>query len=454
MKRLLCLLCVFATYTLGHSQIYVTEISGGLETGTSWADAFTDLQTAIYEANAGDTIWVAQGSYEPFLDTLGLIPPVPKSRHFWLKNGVVIYGGFDGSETSLSQRDPVNRKATLEGEVIPGQFAEQVLKVYSSIDSTAVLDGFIIQNGKSVDTSTSKNGSGVLLYGDAGFYNVLFRNNVTENQGGAVYAQNSSSIFVNCRFQSNQVTNYDGAACNLVYSDIKMYNCVFDSNQAARFGGAITTVESDLLVQNGTFFGNSGGSNIFQFSTSGDIRLKNCIFDANTSPVVMGSSGGVATFVDGLMPMNNSWLILCPTCIGATPTFANLGAGDYSLAQGSRGIDEALNAVPVNNYNDYAGNPRLVGSSMDMGAFEFQGAVGISPNRAISGVSIYPNPSSELISVQSDAAIESVQIFNTSGQLLQTESSGHFSVATLAQGLYLLQVKTAHGIQSIRFVRE
>jgi predicted outer membrane repeat protein len=443
--------CIVSTAT---AQIYVVETSSGAHNGTSWADAYTDLQTAIYEADAGDTIWVAQGIYKPFIDTLGNLPPLPTSRSFWLKNGVVIYGGFNGTETSLGQRDPVNLKATMEGEITPGVFAEHVLHVYGTIDSTAILDGFIVQNGKSTDTSAEKNGSGVMLRGSAGFYNMVFKDNESYNQGGAIYAQNSSSLFVRCRFESNTVLSYDGGACNFVYSDIKMYNCIFDGNQAARFGGAITTVESNLLVQNGTFFANSGGTNMFQFSTSGTIDLKNCIFHSNSAPLVMGTSGATANFLDGLMPQDNNWLILCPTCIAATPTYTNIGAGDYSLAAGSRGIDEALTATPVNDYADYAGNPRLSGTSMDMGAFEYQGTTSISPPTATALPTVYPNPTQNELTIQSIEPIETIIITNAAGQVLQTEMTPYFSVAPLPAGLYFLQIKTAQRVSTARFVKK
>jgi predicted outer membrane repeat protein len=454
MRKIFLFLFACMLASAANAQIYVTETSSGNQTGTSWADAHTDLQTAIYEASAGDTIWVAQGVYKPLIDTMGNIPPVPTSRSFWLKNGVVIYGGFNGTETSLSQRDPVNLKATMEGEITTGVFAEHVLNVYNFIDSTAILDGFIVQNGKSTDTSAEKNGSGMILRGSAGFYNIVFKDNDSYNQGGAIYAENSSSLFVRCRFQSNNVLSYDGGACNFVYSDIEMYNCIFDGNQAGRFGGAITTVESNLLVQNGTFFANTAGTNIFQFSSSGIIDLKNCIFHSNSAPVAVGTSGASVYFLDGLMPQDNNWLILCPTCIAGTPNYTNIGAGDYSLVAGSPGIDETLTFTPVNDHDDYAGNPRLSGTSMDMGAFEYQSAVGISPATVTPRASLFPNPCADMVTIQATGTLESVVICNMAGQVVQTENSPRFSVAGLAAGLYYVQIRTSAAMDFVRFVKE
>ncbi len=53
-----------------------------------------DLQTAINTASAGDSVFVAQGLYQP-----------PSGVWYTLKEGVKIYGGFAGTETTLAERN-------------------------------------------------------------------------------------------------------------------------------------------------------------------------------------------------------------------------------------------------------------------------------------------------------------------------------------------------------------
>jgi hypothetical protein len=87
--------------------IYVKADAGGGNDGSSWLDAYTDLQVALAVAAAGDSIWVAAGTYKPTAGT-------SRTATFLMKNGVALIGGFAGVETSVSVRsEPRARTTTL-----------------------------------------------------------------------------------------------------------------------------------------------------------------------------------------------------------------------------------------------------------------------------------------------------------------------------------------------------
>ena len=63
--------------------------------------AMGSLDDALAKATSGDEIWIAAGTYKP---TQLIKTSKKNSRHFPLKNGVSIYGGFAGTEKNKEER--------------------------------------------------------------------------------------------------------------------------------------------------------------------------------------------------------------------------------------------------------------------------------------------------------------------------------------------------------------
>jgi hypothetical protein len=147
---------------------YVKADASGANTGTSWADAFTDLHAALSAAGATDQIWVAKGVYKPSTSD--------KSVSFELKDGVALYGGFAGSETSLEQRDVLANPTVLSGDIDQNDTVDSdgITNSYDDIvgdnsrhvvtghllSSATVLDGFTITGG---ENNTDASGSGIYI---------------------------------------------------------------------------------------------------------------------------------------------------------------------------------------------------------------------------------------------------------------------------------------------------
>jgi hypothetical protein len=60
--------------------------------------------------------------------------------------------------------------------------------------------------------------------------------------------------------------------------------------------------------------------------------------------------------------------------------------------------------------------------------------------------SVYPNPSSDNISIQSKTEISNVQLFNSLGQnVLEVKGKSNIDISKLSAGIYFLKVQDAEG---------
>ncbi|MDZ7717252.1 MAG: choice-of-anchor Q domain-containing protein [Balneolaceae bacterium] len=94
------------------------NLEGGNESGDSWDNAIRELQRALnwaasdWNAEQDGTlqIWVAAGTYTPGEEG-------DQSATFQLVNHVEVYGGFDGNEESLENRDWKTHTTILSGDI-------------------------------------------------------------------------------------------------------------------------------------------------------------------------------------------------------------------------------------------------------------------------------------------------------------------------------------------------
>jgi hypothetical protein len=160
---------------------FVDVDAAGIGDGSSWTDAFPDLQQALAVAEVGDEIWVAEGTYRP-TDT------ADRDASFVLVSGTGLYGGFDGTEDARDERDPEAHITVLSGEIgDPDDTIDNAFHVVtaSGVDGSTVLDGFTVTGGEG-------NGAN------------------PRNRGAGIYAENSSLVVRNCRIVENQVVQTDG----------------------------------------------------------------------------------------------------------------------------------------------------------------------------------------------------------------------------------------------------
>ena len=222
--------------------IYVDDSAAGANNGTSWANAYTSIQTAVDNAAVGCYVWVAGGTYKNV--------PASTSPILTMKADVEIYGGFAGTEASLAERTDFSANAS----VLDGESTSQNVVVGAS---NAVLDGFTIINGNSTGTGAGMNNSAVTNLEIA---NCVFRDNVAFTYGGGIEnASSSTPTIINCIFINN--TAEEGGGIDNYSSTPSIINCTFNGNDATDLGGGLNNWDSSPTVTNCIFRGNTAVTN-------------------------------------------------------------------------------------------------------------------------------------------------------------------------------------------------
>lgn len=265
---------------------YVKPMAEGLGDGSSWNNASSDLQSMINSAFTSQ-VWVAEGTYKPTYDN-------NRAISFSLKNGVAIYGGFEGSENSLNLRNWSTHETILSGDIdaMGNNDSYHVFYNFQSQDSTAVLDGFTVSDGNA-NGPGSYNGGGAIRNEGAGpsITNCKFTNNkASSNGGGAVLNLASAARFTNCTFNSN--TAPVGGSIYNDESDIKIYMCSFTSNSASIGGGAIYNLNSAPQIVESTFISNVANDGGGIFNNLSDAIIRNSSFTSNSAQPLINSKGG------------------------------------------------------------------------------------------------------------------------------------------------------------------
>ena len=353
---------------------YAAPSATGLGDCSSWTNACT-LQTAITGASSGDTIWAAAGTYYPTTDT-------DRTISFNLKNGVSVYGGFAGTETLFSQRDPAANPTILSGDIgTANDASDNSYHVVdgNGTDSTAVLDGVTITAGNGDGTNNQGKGGG-LYNNDSSptLSNVTFENN-SATQGGGVFndrtSTGSSPTFTNVTFENNSAS-YGGGLYNLVNSNPILTNVTFNGNHASPRGGAIYNNNSSPSLTNVTVGSNTapgGGSAIYL--DYGSPIIQDSIFWGSSMTVGNLGMSDTITISDSIVQGGCPVMVDCTNVLDVNPLLGTLqdNGGDtptMALGGGSPAVDAGNNATCA--ATDQRSVSRPQGVNCDMGAFEVQ----------------------------------------------------------------------------------
>ena len=378
MKKAVVILYLLISLGSFSQTIYYVKTTGNdANNGTSWATAFKTVQRALATAIiTGDQIWVAAGVYYPD-EGNGMIDN-DRAVSFSLKNEVAVYGGFAGTESLLSQRNWTLNTTTLSGDIdqVAGNAANSyhVIK-NSSVNNTAILDGFTITDGNANVSGNNQGGGIYNANSSPTLTNCIFSAN-SAFEGGGIYNASSSSYITNCSFTGNIASRDGGAGMYLSGTEsTTIINCTFSKNNATGLfssGGALYIYLSSPIISNCSFATNTATAGSAIVISSASPTLANCIVWGNGDEIATLSGSPTVSYSivkGGYAGTGN---------LDRDPIFVDPANSNLRLRSCSPAINIGNNAALILN-PDLDGNPRIVNTTIDMGAFEFQGSFSPCP---------------------------------------------------------------------------
>jgi len=486
--------------------IFVSAQATGNNNGTSWVNAYTNLQEALGAIDHDQEIWITQGTYTPHASDRLI-------RFSVTKNGVKIYGGFNGTETQLSQRDFRVNETVLSGDLAANDNAsitfvnssrnDNSYNVISVNASNFTLDGITISGGHANYTGLAayESGAGLIkaeFKTNLTIQNCKFKNNVANTTAAGIFAKYKANGSGYLKINNTEFTNNLARYGTSFYSytdgitdilDINVENCLFTNNFATDNGSSLgyagsagwvrayNTATVNSLFTNNTYVNNKddgtaggltnatrGTLGISQTNGTMTSNIQNCIFWNNKSRgtnTVAKSISAITTVFPNVTVGNsldeNNFSLVSNTnnIISSDPLFTNIATNDFTLQIGSPVIDAGNNAS-ITATEDLLGNQRIYNTIVDMGVYEFGSSVlGISENNSLKIFSIYPNPTRGNLNIDSIESIEKVEVYNYLGQKVLESTQTNINTAYLNSGMYLLKVFTQNGKVGVkRFIKE
>ncbi|MCG8452378.1 MAG: hypothetical protein MI717_04250 [Spirochaetales bacterium] len=367
--------------------IYVNLNATGEDDGTSWENAFTSI---TYVANLLDQyqakdkeIWVAKGRY---ILNKGVGIQYPNKY----------YGGFNGHEDQLEDRNPSVNATILDGN----EQATHVLRIVPQfisdrVERDLIFDGFDITGGRALGTSiiSGNNAGGGIFIGryrlrdTARFTRVIINNcriygNTSLIAGAAIWNGHEPFVLSNTLITGNTGGVSGG---NGIDREIdRVLGTSHSRGSILSLGGSSAKITQGTSIINCTIAGNIQGERAQGYDDPNRIISDSLI--QNT--IIYGSYDGLDLLGDEKVNLSHSILNALPqeeqfalpsamsTVTVEDPLFTGINDADFStrtanVASGSPAINAGKNeAVQPWMTKSLNHADRIIASNVDIGAFE------------------------------------------------------------------------------------
>ncbi len=462
--------------------IFVDESASGNNDGTSWMNAFNDLQDAL-AIGTNATIHIAEGMYKPTTTTT-------RGISFDIPSGCTVLGGYPAGGGT---RNPEAHETSLSGNIDNNPtVAGDSYHVVTVKDATNVtLDGVSIRDGNADDTSSFARARGGGLYVKNSTLTILnsqikwnkavygggifatlspnvtmkscdFKNNRSYLNGSAIYHSNTTSMFIeSCKITKNVSDRRAAVEVNNSFYT-SMENTLIADNQS-NFSNALALVATNrdqtCDIYNCTITGEERDKYLINLQIGfGDLlglNIYNSIV-AHQDPTL---TKGIKTYQNGTLNLLTDHCYIQGSTVPGTSsaniyteTDAPLSLNpDYSLPANSAAVDGGDNSLSPQLVFDIDGNTRVVNGTIDMGAYEYQN---VGTREIENGIedfldaldvlkptfSVYPNPTESNITITSNVDDVQISLYNLLGEQVMQTQDLNIDMRSLPSGIYLLNI--------------
>jgi len=299
---------------------------------------YPNIQAAIDDCNDGDVVIVAPGTYTG-----------PGNRDIDFRGKAITVQSIDPNDTSIVAQTIIDCNGG------PSNY-HRGFDFHTGEDANAILAGFTIINGYAdqgagIRITAGRRGEPQTGPVKCRILNCIITRNTGAHDGGGVWILASSPTITNCTMTDNK-SDYGGAIC-CYESDAVITNCIFGGNSVRYNGGAIYSYRGNLSLANATVTENSaqfqGGALCCYYS--GKPTITNSILYSNTAP--RGPEIALDPYYrdPSLLNLTVSYSNICgglstvwnqrgavihwgPGNIDAEPCFVDANSGDYHLKSG------------------------------------------------------------------------------------------------------------------------
>lgn len=366
-----------------------------------------------------------------------------------------------GSDARIQNNNIVDNTATDGAGIYVGSSSSPLIIANEITRNTASDNGggiavfktysvYISKNNITLNSAKSFGGGGVYVGEPSSISKYLIVDNIISNNSAPVggglcvnldstESNNSSSFEVTDNVIVNNSSN-KGGGFYLNNAIARITNNTIANNAGLNGGGIFCNEKSDAIIKNSIIYGNTAqsGNQIYLNDEASDPVISYSDIQGGTSAFGLNNTTYTGSYTNN-MDTNPSHVN--PTA-GSGDTYNGYNA-NWRLNASSPCINAGDQNGPYFAY-DIAGNIRVYGNRIDLGAYESL-VTGIKESADEKGIKFYPNPSNGVFSIDAeDYKMSAINVYNVLGACIYTAqpSANKFTVDLHDQpeGVYFVTV--------------